>query len=289
MRATVEHISLVPGTSFKAFRYAVQRFHCPYHYHPEVELTWIGSSDGRRLIGDDLADFSPGDLCLMGPGLPHTYFHSPHYQPRPDAAQATVVHFLPTIAGGMLRDAPEMRSVRLLLERSERGLEFSHRVRDAAYPLMNELLTSQGPRRLLALAEILAVLAADDAARELASPAFSPQLNMAKTERITRVCAWLTEHFHRPLTLEQAAQHAHMAPSAFSRYFHRATNKTFIGFVNELRIGHACRLLLDTEKSVSEIAFASGFENLSHFNRQFRSQRGATPRDYRNAGQTLFR
>jgi AraC-like DNA-binding protein len=148
---------------------------------------------------------------------------------------------------------------------------------------MRQLPLAAGIERLILLLEMLRRLAADSAARPLASAGFHPAFNQRQAHRIERVCEWLTLHFREPISLAAAARVASLTPAAFSRLFHRATNRPFTRFLNELRIGHACRLLLETDQPIAQIAFESGYENLSNFNRRFRELKHTAPRDFRQA------
>jgi AraC-like DNA-binding protein len=271
MKAMLEQVVLKPS-SIVAFGFRSMKGCYPYHYHPEIELTLIRQGNGQRMVGDHLGDYQAGDLVLIGSDLPHMYFPS---------GDAIVVQFHPELGGGVLQQMEECHSFRSLFSRARRGLAFGSRHHRKFKPLLQTLLHATGPRRLILLLEILDLLANDSQAEPLASPGYRPKINSDQAQRIERVCNWITEHLRDTLTLENAAQQIHMTPSAFSRFFHRTTNRPFVRFVNEVRIGQASRLLLETDKSIAEIAFASGFENLSNFNRRFRELRGKTPRDYR--------
>lgn len=281
MKAILEQIRPPAEHSFASFHFSCPRFDCPYHYHPEIELTLIVSGTGQRLIGDHLAPFYPGDLVLLGPELPHSYFHSPDFDEGPHGASSIVLQFLPDIAGDLFAQAPEFRSIGRLLQKSRQGLTFSPETRLKVTALMKDTLEAQGVSRMILLLQMLNTLANDKRAHSLTHGDFHPSFNQQQARRIERVSAWLTAHFCEPITLKQAAQVASLTPTAFSRFFHRATNRPFIRFLTELRIRHACRLLLETEKSIAEIAFESGFENLSNFNRHFQKILEMTPRHYR--------
>lgn len=283
MRALLERINGRQNESFSVFHYFAPRFNCPYHYHPEIELTWILSGHGQRLVGDHLGSFEPGDLVLMGSELPHSYFNPPGFREGPKGARSVVLQFKPDCAGSVLQEAPECQKVRALLLRARQGLLFKGVVRPKVQSLMEALTEAKGSRRILLLIEILELLATDRKAAVLASPGFRPEFNEAQGTRIEKSCTWLTQRFREPVTLAQAARAAHMTPPAFSRFFRRATNRTFVHFVNELRIGHACRGLLETDRGVAEIAYDCGYENLSNFNRRFRELRGMTPLKYRSS------
>jgi len=282
MRAVLEEIRTKDGFSFAAFEFSSPRFICPYHYHPEIELTLIAAGDGQRLVGDHLGAFHAGDLVLMGPELPHSYFHAPDFDQGPRGASSIVIQFRPESLP-VLFQSPECRPIRMLLEKSKRGMAFHRKTSREVEGRMRELLRAKGPERLILLLQILQRLAQVQPAEFLAGKGFDPQFNERQAGRIGSICDWLTAHFQEPITLGQAARKAHLSPAAFSRFFHRATNRPFVRFLNELRVSHACRLLLETDKTVATIAFESGFENLSNFNRRFRELKNCTPREFRSA------
>jgi len=288
VKATREYVETPLNGSFVHLCYRVPEFRCPYHFHPEYELTLIEAGVGQRLIGDHLAPFEPGDLVMIGPNLPHTFFHPPGFDGGPHGASSIVTFFQPDLAGALLTHAPEADAIRHLLERGRQGLTFDSAVRAEAAALLRGIAGEKEPfARVLRLLEALHLLSCDRKARPLASDGFRYSGNARQTERIERVCQWASRHFREPLTLEEAARRAHLSPAAFSRFFHRATNRPFTRFLNELRIGHACRLLLESDRTVAEIAFESGFDTLSNFNRRFRQFKTTTPREYR-ATRTAF-
>ncbi len=281
MKAILEQIVSPDNASFVFFDSSSPRFRCPYHYHPELELTLIRSGRGHRLVGDDLAAFEPGDLVLLGANLPHTYFHSPDFDEGLEGARSLVVQFLPDLGGGLFSSAPECAGILRLFQRCARGLVPGKTARAKVLPRLLEFEEASPLRRMTLLLEVLDLLARDRQARPLASAGFRPEFNRHQARRLERACEWITCHFREPVTLAQAARQAHLTPSAFSRFFRRATNRTFVHFLNELRVGHACRLLLDTDQPIATIAYESGFENLSNFNRRFRDLKHLTPREFR--------
>ncbi len=280
MKAKREHVGSEKNRTLEAGRFRVRRFDSPYHFHPESELTLIVKGIGQRLIGDHLASFAAGDLVFMGPNLPHTYFHAPEFDEGPSGAESLVFQFKTDVFSSLLA-TPDCVKLNRFFARSVRGLVIGGATRRRVVALMEQIETMEGWRRWPLLLEILGQLAESRDCQMLASEVYRAESNQRHTERIERVCDWITDNFREPVTLDAAAQKAHMTPAAFSRFFHRATNRTFVHFVNELRIGHASRLLIETEQSVAEIAFASGFENLSNFNRRFLQLRALTPTAYR--------
>ncbi|HEX4139345.1 MAG TPA: AraC family transcriptional regulator [Candidatus Methylacidiphilales bacterium] len=278
MRAILEKVSYGRGHSFVLFDYGRNRaFDCPFHYHPEIELTLIVESAGHRYVGDHIGRFTPGDLVLMGPNLPHSYVSDE----RTRFARSVVLQFLPACLGAGFFQLGEMRSIHALLERSRVGLAFHGATRERAARALMQLVAIEGTARLVGFLELLQQLAGSREYRRLASPTYAPSLALYQGERINRVCELISRKFRENVTQAEASRVAKMSGPSFSRFFRRATNRTFRAFLNEVRVGHASRLLLESDQSVAEICYDSGFGNLSNFNRQFLKLRKISPRDYR--------
>lgn len=279
MRAILEKISHDRDHSFVCFKTrARRRFNCPFHYHPELELTFVKSSPGQRYVGDHIGRFSDGDLVLMGADLPHMYINDSRYT---GWAEAYVLQFLPDCLGAPFFQQGEMQHIHKLFERARVGLLFHGNTRDKAAQLMEKLDRLEGLERLISFLKILDILATSKQVRVLASPTYSPSLSLYQGERINQVCELISTRFKEGVTQREASKMARMSVPSFSRFFRRATNKTFRAFLNEVRIGHASQMLLETDRTVAEVCYESGFANLSNFNRQFLKLRKVSPRDYR--------
>jgi AraC-like DNA-binding protein len=285
VKAILEKIPLPADRSFTVLNFALRRFDCPFHYHPEYELTLIANSSGQRYVGDHISRFVPGDLVLMGPNLPHMYINDAKF---PGLAHSRVVQFLPDCLGAGFFQLGEMKSIRALLERSRVGLVFHGRARDKVAAAMEQLTGAEGTGRIALFLGILETLARAGAYRRLASPSYSPSLALYQGERINRVCELISKRFRENITQSEAARVAKMSGPSFSRFFRRATNRTFRAFLNQVRVGHASQLLLETDRTVAEVCFDSGFSNLSNFNRQFLRLRNVSPRAYRRKAATLL-
>jgi len=278
VKATLEKISHARDNSFEAYDFQLARFNCPFHYHPEIELTLIVSSAGQRYVGDHVGRFAAGDLVLMGPNLPHMYTNDAKFR---GPARSVVLQFLPDCLGSDFFQHGEMKLIQRLLEKSRVGLSFHGRTRDKVAPLLEEFCPLQGSARIVAFLNILEILAHSKECRMLANPAYSPSLAIYQGERINRVCELISRKFKEGVTQSEAAKMAKMSGPSFSRFFRRATNKTFRAFLNEVRIGYASQLLLETDRTVAEACYESGFGNLSNFNRQFLKLRKVSPRAFR--------
>ncbi|HLL89407.1 MAG TPA: AraC family transcriptional regulator [Tepidisphaeraceae bacterium] len=279
-RATFEKI-LTVGHSFTYRAWDAARFPFLWHFHPEYELTLIPRGRGHRFVGDHVDRYGPGDLVLLGPDLPHTW-HAPPGPPR--SQQAVVIQFRRDCFGSGFFELPELAPVAALLDRSRQGLQFTGAARDGAAGRMAAMggSTPLGRvRELLAILELLAGAPAQNV-RALSSRAFNPVLSDRGRRTIDRVCRFLAERYTSPdVSLGQAAAVAHLSPAAFSRFFRRVTGRTFTAWVADLRVGRACQLLAETDRTIATIALDCGFANLSNFNRRFLAHKGVRPRDYR--------
>jgi AraC-like DNA-binding protein len=254
-----------------------RRFVAPYHYHPEYELFLVIRGYGRRLVGHSISQFGPGELVFLAPNVPHVWMVDP------DCAQveAVYVQFQPAFLGETFFDGPEWRAVRDLMTASRQGVTFSPATHRAVAALLAAFPAMDETRRLIALLEILQLLSADRKARPLGTLKGRVQFNRRQEARIDKVFQFLNQNLTRPISQAAVARSVNLSASAFSRLFKRVTRKCFMEVVNELRIEKVCRELEESGQSIAEIAYACGYETLSHFNSQFRRVMKMTPRQYR--------
>lgn len=277
MRAVIEQLLTPAEASFHYLVRTDSSFGFQWHFHPEFELTLIVSSEGRRFVGDHIADYRSGDLVLLGPNLPHTWRSEGGGRKH----RAIVIQFRRDFLGSVFFDRPELAGVVKLFGESSRGIVFAGPARAEAAERMQRMNDLVGMPRLLELLAILNLLAESKDASTLASAGFAPMLDERNHRRIDKVCAYIMKNEQSRISQSQAAAIAHLSPAPFSRFFRRATGKSFVQYVNELRIGRACRLLIETDKPITAIAHDAGFENLSNFNRQFEKLKGMPPREFR--------
>lgn len=268
-----------PDSSFACREGIGRGFAFKWHFHPELELTLISRGTGKRFVGDHIGRFGAGDLVLLGANLPHTWRSD--RAPAGQTHRSLYVQFRPDLLGPQWLAMPEARGLSSLFDRARRGLLVSGRTRADVAARLERMRGAGGLARLLHLLETLDVLARSRHLTPLSSPRYAVPTAPAQAHRIDAVCRFLNDHYRRPIALAEAAERAHLSESAFSRFFIRMTGRTFKGYLNELRVGTACDLLVRTEGKVTSIAGASGFQNLSNFNRQFRKVRGMSPAQFR--------
>lgn len=280
MKAAIETMPWWDGSlSLRAYRRAERNFAWNWHYHPEIELTLITRGSGTRLVGDHSADYQAGDLVLLGPNLPHTWFSRKPGRTA-GANEALVVQFLASAFPEGLLALPEFEAVRSLLARSRLGLRFPVEAAESLGPRLRALTAARRLDAWLSLALILGELAGSGG-EVLADVSYRNQRSFKMESRLGRIIDHIEDHCDGQLSLGDAAGFAGLTPSSFARFFRKMTGKTFVEFRNGCRIRRACRALVETEHSILEIALNAGFENLANFNRQFRRSTGMPPREYR--------
>lgn len=276
MRAAYENIeSKKGGQSFVAYHRQVPSFPFQWHYHPEYELTLIVKGNGKRLVGDSYHPFTAGDLVLLGPGLPHTWASD---ESSPRNVSAVVIQFPASFIDPFLGHS-ELDAVGRLLQASRRGLCFASKPAQELARRIQALPEHKGATRITELIGILDGLAARKYSL-LASEYYTPAKG-GHEQRINKVCQYILRRSAEEVTLQKAAALVHLSDSAFCKFFRRATGKTFSDYVNEVRTGHAAHLLMETDRSISEIAFEAGFESLTYFNRVFLRKKGMQPGMFR--------
>jgi AraC-like DNA-binding protein len=285
MKLIREHVEKDAKECFSCFDWSGKTFVCPYHVHPEIEINYIVSSSGRRLVGDHLDQFNPGDLVLLGSGLPHMYTHRAPANAPEKWAHSLYIQFLPDCLGAGFFDLPGMAQLRDLLSRAGRGLLFPRMTTSRALPVLQAVLRSGGPLRVSLLLKLLDILAQSSGARPMASAQFCAPRQLRTSRRLDAATAYINRHMFNEVSLTAIARHMKMSPQGFSRFFHASMGRTFTAYVSELRIGAASQMLLESDRTIAAVCFAKGFNNLSNFNRQFRAVKGMSPREFRRGGE----
>jgi AraC-like DNA-binding protein len=278
LHAEFEKIVASGRQSFYWAHASGRQFLAPYHYHPEYEIMHVRDGHGRRLVGNSIVHFGPGDLVFLGPQVPHVWMSAPDST----RSEAIYVQFLPDFLGAEFFERPEMKSVRELMDLSLRGVVFGPAVRKDVIGQLEKFDSLNETERLLALLNILVRMSRDSAARPLGRGVPQARLNRGHEQRIDRVFQHLNQKLTEPISQAEVARSVGMSPATFSRLFRRTTGKCFMEVVNEMRIGQVCQRLTESSQTVAEIAFGCGYETLSHFNRQFRRFMKMTPRRYRH-------
>ena len=254
-----------------------------YHYHPEIDiLLSLKDHRGRFISGDYTGPMERGTLIMNGPNIPHALHSGLADDEDWSKPSLAVIQFSEASLGEDLLERHELKPVRDFLQAARYGFEFFGETRHRAAELILAMQDQGELERFIQLLRLLRLLAESTERRVLASPAYSPSLRDRDISRLDRVIRHLHQSKSQALRLEDVAEVANLTPKSFCRFFRANTGKTLVQYVNALRVGEACRLLLETNAPVTEIAFQVGFNNLSNFNRRFRELKEMSPREYRS-------
>jgi AraC-like DNA-binding protein/mannose-6-phosphate isomerase-like protein (cupin superfamily) len=284
--AALELVPKDPTLPFSLIDVRAACFTYPWHHHPELELTLVLRGRGLRYVGDSIKEFEDGDLCLVGSYTPHCWLSEPVSG---RSVRALVVQFPPETFGNAFLDLQVSRPIRELFARAERGLWIQGELRTKIAALMERLFVPQmAPlHRMSLLLELLATLAPGDKATALSLGTSTRQQSPGHAATMRRILSYIHENAPHSISQRAAAELAGLSPAGFSRFFSRHFGKPFVTYVAEVRIGQACRLLLEDELGIAEVAARAGFNNLANFNRRFRLLKGMTPSDYRRMARSM--
>ncbi|WP_309380543.1 AraC family transcriptional regulator [Cerasicoccus frondis] len=269
------------GLKAAGFEKACVDFH--WHFHPEVELVWIEKGEGILHAGRAICQYRAGQLVMLGSNLPHAYGSAPSQR---TGAKWSVLHFRPSLWGDAFWSLPESRRINELISKSEHGLIFTGKTAERCAEYLRRIEKhAPGDMPLGLLLQLLERLALQKKRHQLNSTPVSGGRSSGLDPRLNNVLQKLEERLaDATLTQAEVAGWINMSPQAFSRFFQRQSGRAFHQHLNELRVAGACAQLLGSEDSIAEIAFATGFNNLSNFNRRFREIMGRSPREYRQGG-----
>ncbi len=251
-----------------------------WHFHPEYEINLITHTSGQYFVGDHTGRFEPGQLCLIGPNVPHNWVSDvPAGQVVEE--RCIVLQFSGKAIRRGIEAFPELSGLERLLVDANRGVLFSPPTAAAAARMLRGLLAVRGLQRVTGFLNLLELLAADKQQALLASPTFRPDTEQYQSTTINQVLLYLRGHLHERLRESDVAAYAGMQAAAFSRYFRRSTGAPFVHYLNRLRINRACEMLIDSDAPITEVCYACGFNNLSNFNRQFLALKAMPPTQFR--------
>lgn len=264
-----------------ARREQVGYFANPWHFHDELEITFVIRSEGTKFIGDHISEFKPGEIILLGSRLPHYWRnHNSYYQNTAEnGAEAIIIRFNQDYAGSEFLGIPPMKPVFDLLNNAKRGIYIGGQQEELQQKLIRFLTLEEG-QKTIALTDILLSIATNTPYDYLCSIGYAHQYKSNDIEKIDTVYNYVLNNFKSDLSLKDIAQKCNMNTAAFCRYFKKKTGKTFKDFMNEIRLGNAAKLLLKGDLTIAEVAFESGFNNPSYFNRLFKRMKGTTPKAY---------
>ena len=282
MKSTLPTLKIIEpsfGSSFTLTKYDINYNSHFWHYHPEIELIYVNGGSGKRQVGSHISYYTNGDLTLIGSNLPHCGFTDELTGNKNEI----VIQMKPDFLGEHFFDIPEMRNIKDLLQQAKSGITFGGKTKRKIGKKIGKMEDKTPFERLLSIIEIFNELElATEDATVLNAEGFRMEMHVQDNERINFIFNHVKDHFKESIPLEEIANKVSMTVPSFCRYFKKITHKTFTKFVNDYRLVHACKLLAEKPISITEIAFESGFNNFSHFNKSFKDFTGKNASEYRH-------
>ncbi|MEP6805615.1 MAG: AraC family transcriptional regulator [Flavobacterium sp.] len=264
-------------------------FDATFHFHDFCELSFVQKSNGKRIIGDSITSFHDGDLVLMSPNLPHMWYEdaSGNHPHKNKSVEAIVIYFPLNFFEKVCNDVGELSKKRTLFEKANRGMRFSGKTKKKITKHLEKMTIMEGFSQVIEFFKIVNIMLHTDEYELLAGLGYSYSYNEKDTERMNKVYNYIMMNFTKPISLETIASIAHMTPPAFCTFFKKRAQKSFTRFLNELRTGHACKLLQNEKLSISDVCYESGYQNFVNFNKYFKQLIGKTPSTYRKEFLTI--
>jgi len=284
MKPLLKLINSQRDNVFQMIRVNEPYFFPHWHFHPECEIMLVLEGTGMRFVGDSMERFQPGDLVFYGDKIPHLYRSDKEYYGKNSdiVSKAIVIYFNEALLKGEFWNGQSIPSLKRLSSLARRGLKFTGKSR---IKIRNKILelddNKESLEKVIDLLTILKIMCDSKEYEQLSSDAFTNLIAEDDCERINKVYQFVMDNYTKNPTLEEVAEIACMSPTAFCRFFKSHTNKTYIQFLNEIKIGNACKMLIDNDLSISEICYITGFHNTAHFNNQFKKIIGLKPSQYR--------
>jgi AraC-like DNA-binding protein len=283
MKELLEQIKLNPDESFFIGIFQDHIDQSRWHYHQEYELSFITEGSGKRIVGDSVEEFHPGDLIFIGPRIPHVWFSetSVRNQHSGRTLESVYMLFNNDILPDEMTALPEFENIRKAITLSERGARITGDTLNEVSRIMLQLPYMNRIKRLMFFYEIMDLIGRSTSFAYLASEEYMKTKFEPNNSRINKIHEFLMKNYRDTVDLKDVAEVVHMAPASLCRFFKSSTGLTVFEYLNKIKIEYSCKLLLNTDLSIVDISYDCGFNNLSHFNKQFRKFLGQTPSQFR--------
>ncbi len=282
MKPFYQKLAVAPTQSVLFYNEEKPHFTVQWHYHPEIEILFVVKSSGLCYVGDGIHRFTEGEISIIGENVPHWWksdarYLDPNYT---HGIKAQIIQFKKEIFDSNFINLPEMTAIKGLIGKSQRGIQFSGKCRKMLGDQIQKIFRLSGLRRITELIILLNMMANAEEYDYHSSIGYSRIVNSYDFSRFNIIHEYIIRNFAKPIKLEDIAAKANICPTAFCRYFKQQTGRTFVSFLNEIRIGYACKLMIEEKLPVSIACSESGFNNLAHFNKLFKRFFGMSPTEY---------
>jgi AraC-like DNA-binding protein len=275
---------IAPGNIFFVREIKQTFFSSEFHFHEECQLAYIIKGSGKRIVGDSVENFSENELVLLGSNLPHVWFNMERKLARSKKLSSISLSLFisPEKLTEHLQHFGDIEKIRHLFQKSKRGIVITGKTKMKLISLLKKAYKEKDDvGHIITLLQIVHLLSETNEYSFLASQNYSNHFHAHEKERMHSVYEYLMKNFKKEISLKEISGLAAMNPNAFCRFFKSRTQKSLMQFVNELRIGHSCGLLANPDETISQVAYKSGFNNVSNFNHFFKLIKKISPREYR--------
>ena len=266
-----------------ARHYDYDMFTYKWHLHDEFEIIYVKESEGDMFVADSIGPFGPNDIIMVGHGVPHYLRSADCYRDgtTKGRVKGTIIQFEEDFMSHAINNYADLSHIKKLLDESARGIYFHSPANKEIIKLIEKMPEYSGKMRIIGLLQLLDVMAEVGERQLLGTQLFHKSSSAAMNQRMEKILTYTTAHFRENIDLQTMASLVAMNTSSFSRYFKMSFGKTFQEYIMNLRIGHACKLLVDSRMDVVQVCMESGFNSTAHFNRIFKRYTSLTPTEYR--------
>ncbi len=253
-----------------------------WHYHNNFEISFITEGSGKRIVGDSIEEFQPGDLAFIGRNLPHVWIADKDTMtPSNRTLEMVILQFTSNVLSPQLLTLPEFSNIKWALDLSERGILIVGHTLNEVSEIMLQLPYLKRFDRMLHFFKMMDIIGGSDTNKQLASRDYLRGRFITGNKRVEAIHEYLMKNYREDVSLEKLAGLVNMAEGSLCRFFKMNMGITIFEYLNKIKIEFACKLLMDQDHSMTEVCFDSGFNNLSHFNKQFKIITGVPPSEYR--------
>lgn len=285
----VANIRLIQEPDKSFIVYHEKNSFSPWHHHPEYELVLIINGKGKQMVGDHIDRFEENDLVLLGPYLPHEWLCDESYFSSTEGfkGEGIVIQFLHDFLGTQFFDIPENKFLNKVIQDASRGIKFPLKTKQEIIPLIHKIAQQPITKQLYTLFSIFNILSKSKDYTLLSSPIFMEPFHAGVSTPMQKALQYILQNFQKETTIKGVLDYTKMSNTAFCKAFKKSYRMTFKEYLLSIRVGYACNLLTDDHLNISEIAYKSGFENISNFNRQFKKIKRVTPSLFREQHNSL--
>ncbi|MEY4540644.1 MAG: hypothetical protein RLZZ306_2401 [Bacteroidota bacterium] len=272
------------ATTYKPFvvrKILLPSFSTDFHFHNECQLVYIVSGTGTRIIGDSVESYQEGDLAFVGPNVPHVWYSKTGDNQEEKMAISLALFINPETVAENLKPFIDTQTLAAFFEKSARGINIVGAKREIISTILQESIHQKDVPLLTSFLKIVELLMDSKDIVWLSDASLLKTYSNNNQGRVAKLMQFIQDNFRTEITLEQAACVANLQMHSFCRFFKQLTHHTFSDFLNEVRIGFACKLLQQSDLPITQVAFECGYSNISYFNRSFKKIHGVSPREYR--------